>query len=188
MDSFINKLLIYMEPPEGWADIPKMKMQLGLQVLLHNMIMIGSILLFSKLINIFSEATILLFAYGLLKLTAGGVHFSKSLYCLLATGTFVVTGVMIAKYIHLPFSTIVLLYITCVIVLWIIGPQGTTNNPIAPAYYHTLKIRTVVISIGYFVISFFCHKMKLQISNLLLISIIFETISLLPNKLRELSR
>lgn len=52
MDSFINKLLIYMEPPEGWADIPKMKMQLGLQVLLHNMIMIGSILLFSKLINI----------------------------------------------------------------------------------------------------------------------------------------
>ncbi len=57
-------------------------MVLGLQVLIHNIIMTGTILISAALMNMFWEAAILLATYGILKMTVGGVHFQTSFACL----------------------------------------------------------------------------------------------------------
>lgn len=186
MDYVISKILRYMELEEEWSELEKMKMQLGLQVLCHNFFMVSCILLLAKLLGIFTDAGVLLMAYGLLKLTAGGIHFSKSLFCLFGTGIFIVGGVIVARHMNLSFFQITLIYGICMLILWLIGPQGTENNPILPRYYHTLKCKTIIIASSYYIISLYSYMKKNGIVvNLLLVAIVFETVTILPNKVRS---
>ena len=118
-------------------------MSLGLQVIIHNIVMIGTILLVSKIVrNLFGKPLSFLTAYGALKMTAGGVHFIKSLACLVGTGDFcVVAGVLVSRQLNMELFHIVLIYLVCLIILAKIGPQGTENNPISEENYEKLRKR-----------------------------------------------
>lgn len=184
MGYFANKIMHHMITNHSeWTEIEKMKMKLGFEVLLHNIFMIGSILIVAQLFGILTDSVFLMTAYGLLKINAGGIHLKKSSTCLLATGLFVFSGVMIAKQITLPLPAVILIYVVCILMLWKIGPQGTKNNPISPHKYKKLKRNAIVISVSYLLISIWLYVIKKDIPYLLLIALIFETISLLPLKL-----
>lgn len=95
METITNKIIGYLDSDENiWDDVDRARMALGLQVLIHNFIMISVILIIAQMVGIPGEAVILLVAYGLLKITAGGIHFKKSATCLLGTGVFVIAGVL----------------------------------------------------------------------------------------------
>src|SRR5699024_11659171 len=111
--------------------------------------MIGTILLVSKIVGIFLEAIVLLTAYGALKMTAGGVHFKKSLACLVGTGIFVVAGVLVSRQLTMELFHIILIYLGCLIILAKIGPQGPENNPISADNYENVRERTAVVVFAY---------------------------------------
>ena len=98
METITNKIIGYLDSDENiWDDVDRARMALGLQVLIHNFIMISVILIIAQMVGILGEAVILLVAYGLLKITAGGIHFKKSVTCLLGTGVFVIAGVLASR-------------------------------------------------------------------------------------------
>lgn len=186
MNVVVNKMLKHMALEGGeWSEIEWMKMRLGFQVLIHNIIMIGSILLLAELNGIFIDSVILLISYGLLKLTAGGIHFEKSLICLLSTSAFVISGVTITKYIRISIYGVLLIYVLCMFILWLIGPQGTENNPISPQYYYKLRRDTMIITSVYLLITIYKFVVGQKIPYLLLVAVVFETTSLLPNKIKS---
>lgn len=170
---------------ENWSQLEVMKMQLGFQVLFHNFFMITCILILAKVLGIFSDSVILLISYGMLKLTAGGIHFEKSSICLMSTSAFIIFGVVISRHLEISFCAVLLIYVVCMIVLWIIGPQGTENNPISKNNYDKLRRKTVIISSIYVLITIYIFAVKNEIPYLLLVAIVFETISLLPNKIKN---
>lgn len=182
MNLIVNKVLQYMKPEE-WSEVEMMKMKLGLQVLIHDLVMVGFILALAGYLEIFTEAVILFAGYGLLKVTAGGIHFKKSWLCLLSTSTFIVMGTFIAEHIELAFYQILCMYLVCMAVLWIVAPQGTQNNPISPGKYDRLKRDTMIISYIYLLITIYEYMTEVKISYFLLVAIVFETISLLPGRL-----
>lgn len=178
----VETIMKHMElENEKWSEIERSEMKLGFQVLLHNILMIGFILLLAKILGIYMDSVILLTGYGLLKLNAGGIHLEKSWACLLCTCAFVIGGVIISRYLEIPFYCVLLIYILCMALLWIIGPQGTKNNPISKKNYNKLRRKTMIISALYFLITIYRFLIKEEMTYLLLVAIVFETISILPN-------
>ncbi len=176
MDLIVNKILECIKTNEDEIEI--LKMRLGIEVLIHNILMIGSILIFAKMLGIFSDAVILFIGYGLLKMTAGGIHFKKSISCILGTGAFIICGSNIAKKLELSFATVLVIYIICTIILWITAPQGTENNPVSQKNYFILKRRMMVILGIYLLGMIYLYRVKTYIVYLILIAIVFETFTL----------
>lgn len=188
MERIANRIVNYLDTDKTtWNDVDRMRMSLGLQVIIHNIVMIGTILIVSKIAGIFLEAIILLTAYGALKMTAGGVHFQKSLACLVGTGIFVLAGVLVSRQLNMELLHIILIYLVCLIVLAKIGPQGTKNNPISKENYEKLRKRTVFFVLAYLTITVATAKCIGNIQYLLLVAVVFETISLLPSYIKNRS-
>lgn len=189
METIANKIVDYLDTDKMiWNDIERMQMVLGFQVLIHNIIMTGTILISAALMNMFWESAILLATYGILKMTVGGVHFQTSFACLVGTEAFVMTGVMISRRIDISFMSILMIYVACFIVLMIIGPQGTKNNPISEENYENLRKKAAFIIFIYLIITFFLFTLDLKnVPYLLLIAVFFETLSILPSFIKNRS-
>ena len=84
-------------------------------------------------------------------------------------------------------SHIVLIYFICFITLIMIGPQGTENNPISEENYNKLRKKIIFLVLIYLIITAFIEKYASKISYLLLISVVFETLSLLPSYVKNRS-
>lgn len=175
-----------MQLDEGkWSQMQLMKMRLGFEVLFHNIFMISFVLATAAVCGIFFDALILLFSYGLLKLTVGGIHFKKSSVCLISTSAFVIFGTSISRIMKISMYTVLLIYIICLIFIWLIGPQGTKNNPISPRHYNRLKWKAVMIVSAYLLITIYKFMTENRIPYLLLVAVTFETISILPNIIKN---
>lgn len=186
MELVVNRILKQMQLDEGkWSQLQIMKMRLGFEVLFHNIFMISCILALAAVCGIFYDALILLISYGLLKLNAGGIHFEKSLVCLISTSAFVLFGVSISKTMEISIYAVLLIYVICLIMMWFIGPQGTKNNPISPRNYNRLKWQAAIIVSVYLLITVYKFIVENKIPYLLLVAVAFETISILPNKIRN---
>lgn len=188
METIANRIVEYLDDDKTvWNDIDRMRMVLGVEVLIHNILMIGTILIMAWLSKIFFEAVVLLTAYGALKMSAGGVHFKKSSACLIGTGIFVWAGVWIAKRMTIDLPYIIGIYLVCLVVLALMGPQGTENNPISEDNYNILRRRTVFFVVIYLVLSVIMEKYIDVIPYLLFIAVTFETLSLLPSYVKNRS-
>lgn len=188
METIAYRIVKYLDSDQiYWNDVDRMRMMLGIQVLLHNTIMIGTILLAAKIIGIFGEAAILLTAYGTLKMSAGGIHFKKSSACLIGTGIFVGAGVWVSRQLNITLPHIIFIYLICLIVLIIIGPQGTENNPISEKNYEKLKKRAVFWVLIYLAVTVAMVASIDRPPYLLFIAVVFETVSLLPSYIKNRS-
>lgn len=181
MEIIAKRIVNYLDGEQKfWDDLDRMRMMLGIQIVLHNIIMIGTILLVAQILDIVLEATVLLMAYGALKMSAGGIHFKKSSYCLMCTGMFVGAGVFISKHLNMELFKVIVIYLICFIVLTIIAPQGTENNPISEKNYDKLKIRTIFLVLIYLIITIVMEASTGRIPYLLFVAVVFETLSLFP--------
>lgn len=183
MEATANKIVHYLDPDQAiWNEIERMQMVLGLQVLIHNIVMTGTILFTAAFIGMIREASILLMAYGALKMTVGGVHFKTSCACLIGTETFVTVGVLLSRRLDISIMGILMIYAACVIVLMAIGPQGTKNNSITEENYEKLRKKATRIIIIYLVITFIMFQQNSKcVPYLLLIAVFFETLSIVPS-------
>lgn len=182
MEMIATKLVSYLDTDKTmWNDIERLQMILGMQVLLHNIIMMGTLLIIARLTGMFPEAVILLAAYGVLKIAAGGIHFKRSFACLLATETFVTSGILISRHLHMRLAHIILIYIVCLAILAVIGPQGTENNPISEENFGKLKRMAIWIISVYLILTIVMAIYMKHIPYLLFIAVVFETLSLLPS-------
>ena len=63
METVANRIVEYLDKNKTiWNDADRMRMVLGFEVIFHNIMMIGTILVAAKFIGIFLEAVILLTA------------------------------------------------------------------------------------------------------------------------------
>lgn len=189
METIANRIVDYLDTDKTiWNDIERMQMVLGLQVLIHNVIMIGTILFSTALTGMFWEAVILFMAYGTLKITVGGVHFQTSVACLVGTETFVMIGVMVSRRLDINLLIIIMIYMICSVAIMVIGPQGTENNPISEKNYKKCRKKALFIIFVDFIITLFLFPTNLKnVPYLLLIAIVFETLSILPSFIKNLT-
>lgn len=188
METVANRIVEYLDKDETiWNDVDRMHMVLGLEVLFHNITMIGTILVAAQFFGIFLDTVILLTAYGALKMSAGGIHFKKSAACLIGTGIFVGAGVTYSGYINIELFPVVLIYLICLVILTLVGPQGTKNNPISEKNFEKLRKRTIYFVLLYLTITVVLAKCIGVIPYLLFVAVVFETLSILPSYIKNRS-
>lgn len=183
MEFITEKILNILETADT-TRLERMKLKLGLQVLCHNIWMTSVILILAWYLGLFQESLVLFLSYGILKIHVGGVHFHKSWQCLTATTSFIIGGVLFAQHMTLQSEWINLLYILSILLLWIIGPQGTRNNPISESNYPILRRRSLYIVIFYFLLTV-SGVLEQNTICLLLIAVLFGTFSVVPNKIQN---
>lgn len=113
-------------------------------------------------------------------MTVGGVHFKKSSACIAGTGIFVIAGVLLSQRHNMELNHIIFVYIVCLAIIMIVGPQGTENNPFSKESCRRMKKKAVIIVLGYMAITLFIKDSSNHIPYLLLIAAVFEAFSLLP--------
>lgn len=180
MEKVVNRMVEYMVADGEWSELDRMKMRLGFQVLSHNVWMTAVILSVAGFMGVLKEAVVLYLAFGMLKMNMGGLHFQTSLACLSSTGAFVIGGSFLSRHMVIPFGIVVGLYIVCIVVFALLGPQGTKNNPLSEEGYVKARRNVMVLSIGYFFITVVSYVAAGKIPYLLLIAIVFELVTLLP--------
>lgn len=188
METVAKRIVEYLDKDKNiWNNVDRMHMVLGVEVLLHNITMIGTILVVAQLFRVFLDAVILLSAYGALKMSAGGIHFKKSCFCLIGTGIFVGVGVTCSRYINIGLFPVALIYMICLIVFIIVGPQGTENNPISEKNFEKMRRQTIYFVLLYLAITVVLEKCIGDIPYLLFIAVVFETLSIFPTYIKNRS-
>ena len=181
---FITEKLLNILACAETTQLERMKLKLGLQVLCHNIWMTCVILILAGYLRLFQESFILFISYGILKIHVGGIHFHKSWQCLTVTTSFIIGGVLLAQHMTLQLKWIIFLYILSILLLWIIGPQGTRNNPITEYHYPILYCRSLCIVIFYALLTL-SGMLNQNTINLLLLAVLFGIFSIIPNKIQN---
>lgn len=145
-------------------------------------------LTFTKLIIIFSlsyilgilkEVILLSIFYNIIRITAYGLHASKSIHCLIMSSTMFIGGVYICNYIHITLFIKIIISLLCIYFVYKYAPADTHKRPLINAKKRRkLKIISL-ISATIFTILIIIYSDNI-ISNYLLVGMIESVIMIHP--------
>jgi len=182
MEAVAKKIVMGLTKNTDRSEIQIMKMQLGVEVFLHDFLMISSILIVAFIFGMFRDACIMFIAFGIFRVLAGGIHVDNSLGCLLSTGVVIIGGVKITEIVKFDRWILILLYIVLIILTALWAPRGTENNPFSVEDSKKMKRYSIILVAVYAVISYFS---KGNLRGLLTMATIFEVLTLIPIRHRK---
>lgn len=154
------------------TDYKKLQLQLGIEVILHNILMIGTILVVSSFFGLLFETIIFFLVFGSIRMFTGGFHFKSSLACLLGTGTMVFIAHCISNSCYLNSYKGKLILLVSLFLIMIFAPQGTKVNPITNPKY---KLKAIIIVLFWYSIS----MIIVSANNTIITAIMFQMVSLI---------
>lgn len=137
------------------------------------------ITLISLLLGLQKEMLLLLILFNILRITAFGLHASKSIYCWISSSIAFIGIPFICKNITFPNITYIILPIICLLCFILYAPADTIKRPLINQkkrkIYKFFSITLCIIyQIGIIILKNILFK------NLLMFSLILETILILP--------
>lgn len=175
----ISKCMNLIKENKDFDEIKLEEIQYGLEALYITIE--KSIIIFTVaiILGIVKELFILLFFYNLIRMPSFGLHATKSSICLVSSLMIFIGGVLLIKYLSIPF---LLKYIIGVIGFLLIlknAPADTYKRPIVnPKRRMIYKIISSMIALIY-VILCLCVTNNI-ISNALLLSLIMQNFMISP--------
>lgn len=155
------------------------KIQYGLESIYLTTTKIIVIIFLSILLNIFKETITLLLFFNILRMTAFGIHASKSWICWITSiPTFIVVPLICKNYI-LPMYVLITISLLAIISFAFFAPADTKKRPLIRKKKRIMyKIISIIIALIYsiFIISTNNHFLK----NTLAFSLFIETILICP--------
>jgi len=182
MEAVAKKIVMGLTKNTDRSEIQIMKMQLGVEVFLHDFLMLSSILIVSYILGIFRNTCIMFAAFGIFRLIAGGMHVDSSLGCLISTGATIIGGVKITEVVDFDRWILIPLYVVLIILTTLWAPRGTENNPFSVEDSKKMKRYSIALVAVYAVISYFS---KGNLRGLLTMATIFEVLTLIPIRRRK---
>lgn len=159
----------------------KIKLQLGIEIVLHNILMIGSLLILAKQAGIFQETVIFFCVFGSIRIFAGGFHFHSSAACLAGTGIMVFAASYISENCRMGEVQKEIAVLVSLLLLMTMAPQGTKQNPIVNGSFKYLAMLLVIFW-------YIMERTVLSLyGNMILVAIMFQMVSLLVQKMKNLS-
>ena len=137
------------------------------------------ILLLSVILGITDKVLLILIFYNIIRITAFGLHASKSIYCLISSCLFLIGGVFICEFINISFPLKVIMSFVCIICIYLYAPADTHKRPLINKkkrkIYKTISLLSSVI---YSILIVVYNESV--ISSYLLFSMIIAVMMILP--------
>ena len=137
------------------------------------------ILIISFILGIFKETLLFLLTFNLLRITAFGLHASKSIWCWITSSISFLGIPLICKNFIFNDLTYIVIPIICLICFLLYAPADTIKRPLINSkkrkIYKFLSIATGIIYLTLIIL-----LDNILIKNLLMFSLVLETILILP--------
>lgn len=138
------------------------------------------IFLISFILGLEFYTLIFFIGYGFIRSFASGIHFDSSLKCLISTFITVFTTLFISIHFNIPTYLKMLLFVFSFICILLYAPADTEYHPIVnPKKRKKLKILSLVSALVILLLSISIFLLNV-IGNILILSLTFETITILP--------
>ena len=137
------------------------------------------ICLLSVILGLWKETLLLLLFFNLLRVTAFGIHASKSIYCWISSIISFLVIPYVSKILIIPNIVFIVISLICTILFSLYAPADTVKRPLINAKKRKIyKIITVLISIVYTISIFIIHNTI--VNNLIMFAMILQVILILP--------
>lgn len=157
------------------------KVEYGIAILTLNLAKTVLLLLLTLCLGITQYTLVYILAIVSIRFFSFGIHLKNSWGCLLWGLADYIGGVYIALYISLNLPIRFIIFAVCFLLLGLYAPAGTRARPIGALQYKPLKENTLVVLCLLFGISWFLLKLGYTAySNIIMVSMISQTISVLP--------
>lgn len=156
-----------------------LEIKYGLELLYISITKMIIICILAYILGILKEMLIIVISYNLLRPTAFGLHANKGWQCLIVTSFMFLIFPFLSRYLIVPVIIKILLLMICFMAIVKYAPADTPKHPLInkkrrKKYKFITCITTLVLS--FLVLYFNKHLM----SNLILSSVVMQTILLLP--------
>ena len=178
-DIIINKIINSIKKYYNYDDIKLKEIRYGLESLYLSIFKIIVVIILSFFFKTTKELLLFFITYGLLRLVSFGAHAKRSIDCWIYSLLFFSLVPYLIKKIIIPFKITIFIILLSILLLSIYAPADTEKRPLINKKKRTVfKIVTIIISLIYSLIIILSKKIIIQ--NLLLFSLLIETILVLP--------
>lgn len=178
-EKFIDASMSFIIKNNNYDKNTILEIKYGLELLYLSITKMIIICLLAYFLGVLKEMLIIVVSYNLIRPTAFGVHANKSWQCLIVTSFMFIIFPFLSRYLVMPIIIKILILALCFIGIIMYAPADTPKHPLIHAdrrkkYKIASCITTLILS---FPILYFNNS---TISNLILSSIVMQTILLLP--------
>lgn len=164
---------------ENISDVKLEEIMYGIEGIYLTLIKIIIILAISLLLHIFKETIFLLILFNIIRFVSFGAHTKDSTSCLILSLASFIGLAYLSKYVYLNFYIETILKIVLLTIIILYAPADTSKRPIISKKRRIIyKISSITITIIYFILTLIIKDNT--IDNLLIFSILLESIMILP--------
>lgn len=164
-----------------------MKMKLGVEILVINLIKALILLVVAAQFNLLKEATFMSLVFASVRRSGFGLHARSSVVCTLITLIMFVGGSYISQYIKLGNHEVFAIFIVLNLMLYKYAPADTEKHPILGEKLRK-KLRKETVSVGLFFMIITLVIQNQLAKSLIILAISFEVISILPITYKTFNR
>lgn len=144
---------------------------------------VGTTILVGVLLKAFIPCVLLNISYIPLRVNAGGFHARTPLRCYLYSTVIIISLLLVLKYISISFVTSLSVLILSSVIVWLIAPVSTADDPFDDVEKAVFKRRTRIVLIAEIILYILCCFIHQSLmSNAIVLSVATETIMLLIGK------
>lgn len=175
----VNSIISNIKKYYNYSDVKLAEIKYGIESLYLSIFKTLVIFIISFIFHFTKELILLFIFYGLLRLTAFGVHAKKSWQCWFSSIlTFTILPLLI-KYVVVNNLLIDILSVIFLVILAIYAPADTEKRPIySKKKRNVYKLLTIIISTIYVLLIIFSNNIYMK--NILFYSLLNQVILILP--------
>ena len=189
MEKFSSKLIEFFVSNDLIKNEDKEIYKYAVNIILSSLIHIATVMIIGLCFNLFIESLVFYFSFIAIRKFAGGYHAKTPVRCYLfsfASNIIILCLVKWLSSINTLFIFIFIIFeLLCVVLIILMSPLDTENNPLNSYEKKWYKTLAVLISVCIFIISLFCVLTELRnIGYSLICGVIMSTLVLLMRKVQ----
>lgn len=167
MEKFSSKLIEFFVSNDLIKNEDKEIYKYAVNIILSSLIHIATVMIIGLCFNLFIESLVFYFSFIAIRKFAGGYHAKTPVRCYLfsfASNIIILCLVKWLSSINTLFIFIFIIFeLLCVVLILLISPLDTENNPLTGQEKKMYRMLTSIITIFIFIISLLCFLRGIEI-------------------------
>ena len=189
MEKFSSKLIEFFVSNDLIKNEDKEIYKYAVNIILSSLIHIATVMIIGLCFNLFIESLVFYFSFIAIRKFAGGYHAKTPVRCYLfsfASNIIILCLVKWLSSINTLFIFIFIIFeLLCVVLILLISPLDTENNPLTGQEKKMYRMLTSIITIHIFIISSLCFfKGYRNIGSSMICGVVMSALVLLMRKIQ----
>lgn len=189
MEKFSSKLIEFFVSNDLIKNEDKEIYKYAVDIILSSLIHIATVMIIGLCFNLFIESLVFYFSFIAIRKFAGGYHAKTPVRCYLfsfASNIIILCLVKWLSSINTLFIFIFIIFeLLCVVLILLISPLDTENNPLTGQEKKMYRMLTSIITILIFIISLLCFfKGYRNIGSSMICGVVMSALVLLMRKIQ----